>query len=71
VYTADPKSNPDATFLPTVTFQEVVAGELGVMDAPAVSLCKENDLPIIVMSLHERGAIAAAIRGEAVGTLVS
>jgi uridylate kinase len=71
VYTADPKSNPDATFLPTVSFQEVVSRELGVMDAPAVSLCKENDLPIIVMSLQQRGAIAAAIRGEAVGTLVS
>ncbi|MEX1257349.1 MAG: UMP kinase [Gemmatimonadota bacterium] len=71
VYTADPNSNPDATFLPTVSFQEVVARELGVMDAPAVSLCKENDLPIIVLSLNQRGSIGAAIRGEAVGTLVS
>jgi len=48
-----------------------VARELGVMDAPAVSLCKENDLPIIVLNLGESGAVAAAIRGEAVGTLVS
>jgi uridylate kinase len=71
VYTADPNSNPDATFLPTVSFQEVVARELGVMDAAAVSLCKENDLPIIVLSLNQRGSIGAAIRGEAVGTLVS
>ncbi len=71
VFTADPKKDPNARFLPTVTFQEVVAGELGVMDAAAVSLCKENALPIIVLNLEERGAVAAAIRGEHVGTLVS
>ena len=71
VFTADPKKDPEARFLPTVTFQEVVARELGVMDAPAVSLCKENGLPIIVLNLEERGAVAAAIRGEHVGTLVS
>ncbi len=45
--------------------------ELGVMDAPAVSLCKENGLPIIVLDLEETGSISAAIRGEEVGTLVS
>jgi uridylate kinase len=71
VYTADPVKDPDATFLPTVSFHEVVARELGVMDAPAVSLCKDNDLPIIVLDLGEPGAVAAAIRGERVGTLVS
>jgi uridylate kinase len=71
VYTADPVKDPEATFLPTVSFQEVVAQELGVMDAPAVSLCKDNGLPIIVLDLSEPGAVAAAIRGEAVGTLVS
>jgi uridylate kinase len=71
VYTADPVKVPDAEFIPMITFQEVVAKELGVMDAPAVSLCKENGLPIIVLNLEERGAVAAAIRGEHVGTLVS
>ncbi len=71
VYTADPAEHPEATFLPTVSFQEVMTQELAVMDAPAVSLCRENDLPIIVLSLAEHGAIAAAIRGDAVGTLVS
>jgi len=71
IYTADPEEDPDATFLPTVTFRDVVAKELGVMDAPAVSLCKENDLPIIVLNLSQVGAVAAAIRGESVGTLVS
>jgi uridylate kinase len=71
VYTADPVQDPSATFLPTVSFQEVVARELAVMDAAAVSLCRENALPIIVLSLLEPGSVAAAIRGEAVGTLVS
>ena len=45
--------------------------ELGVMDAAAVSLCKDNDLPIIVLNIQRPGSIAAAIRGEAVGTLVT
>ena len=71
VFTSDPKKDPHARFLPTITFQEVVAQELGVMDAAAVSLCKENGLPIIVLNLEERGAVAAAIRGERIGTLVS
>jgi len=71
VFSSDPKLDPGARFLPTITFQEVVAQELGVMDAAAVSLCKENGLPIIVLNLEERGAVAAAIRGERVGTLVS
>lgn len=71
IYTADPEEDPEATFLPTVSFHEVVARELGVMDAPAVSLCRENDLPIIVLNLREMGAVGAAIRGESVGTLVS
>ncbi len=71
VFTADPAVDPSAEFLPTITFREVVTRELGVMDAAAVSLCKENDLPIIVLDLENRGAIASAIRGERVGTLVS
>jgi uridylate kinase len=71
VFTADPETDPDARFIPDISFHEVVTRELGVMDAPAVSLCKENDLPIIVLNLEERGAVAAAIRGERIGTLVS
>ena len=71
VYSADPVHDPSAEFIPAITFQEVVTRELGVMDAPAVSLCKENGLPIIVLSLEDRGAVSAAIRGEQIGTLVS
>ncbi len=71
VYTADPVTDPEAVFIPTISFQEVMARELAVMDAAAVSLCKENDLPIIVLDLGHPGAVADAIRGERVGTLVS
>lgn len=71
VYSADPFTDPDAEFIPRISFQEVVARELAVMDTAAVALCKENQLPIIVLNLHNRGAVADAIRGESVGTLVS
>ncbi len=71
IFTADPELDPTAEFLPTISFREVVTRELAVMDAAAVSLCKENDLPIIVLDLENRGAVTAAIRGEQVGTLVS
>jgi uridylate kinase len=71
VFTADPVKDPEAQFIPTISFQEVVQRELAVMDAAAVALCKENGLPIIVLNLGDRGAVANAIRGERVGTLVS
>jgi len=71
VYSADPAQDPSAEFIPSITFQEVVQRELAVMDAAAVSLCKENDLPIIVLNLEDQGAVSAAIRGDRVGTLVS
>jgi len=71
VYTADPVIDPSAEFIPEISFQEVVQRELGVMDAAAVALCKENGLPIIVLNLSDSGAVAGAIRGEKVGTLVS
>jgi len=71
VYSADPVKDPEAEFIPSITFQEVVTRELGVMDAAAVALCKENRLPIIVLNLENHGAIQDAIRGVHVGTLVS
>lgn len=71
VYTADPAKDPDAKFIPALSFQDVLAQELGVMDAAAISLCKDNDLPIIVLNIHHHGAVLAALRGEPMGTLVS
>lgn len=71
VYDSDPAKNPDATKISHITYQEVLARELGVMDGPAVSLCKENSLPIIVLNLEESGSVSAAVRGDMIGTLVS
>ena len=71
VYSADPTQDPSAEFIPSITFQEVVQRELAVMDVAAVSLCRDNNLPIIVLNLEDQGAVSAAIRGDRVGTLVS
>ena len=71
IYTADPKKDAAARFLSDLTYQDVLTRELNVMDAAAVSLCKENNLPLIVLNIQERGAVAAALRGERRGTLVS
>jgi uridylate kinase len=71
IYTADPEKDSAAEFIPALTYQEVLTRDLKVMDAAAVSLCRENELPIIVLNIHERGAVAAALRGESRGTLVS
>ena len=71
VYTSDPKKNKDARFIPRLSFQDVLAQELGVMDAAAISLCKDNDLPIIVLNIRHAGAVLGALRGETMGTLIS
>lgn len=70
IYSADPVKDAEAEFIPDISFLEVMTRELGVMDAAAVSLCKENDLPLIVLNIGRGGAVAAALRGERVGTLV-
>jgi uridylate kinase len=71
VYTADPKKDPNAQFIERLSFQEVLQRELGVMDAAAFSLCRDNGLPIVVLNIQNHGAMLAALRGERVGTLVS
>lgn len=71
VFTADPAKDPTAEFIPSISFQEVVQRELAIMDAPAVSLCKENGLPIIVLDLDDPGSVGRAVRGQRIGTLVS
>jgi uridylate kinase len=71
VYSADPKKDPTATRFDTISYNDVMQRELGVMDQTAVTLCKENRLPLIVLNINQSGAVAAAVRGESVGTLVS
>jgi len=70
IYTSDPVRNPDAEFIPDISFTDAINRELKVMDAAALSLCRENQIPIVVLDLQERGAVARAIRGDRVGTLV-
>jgi uridylate kinase len=70
VYSADPKQDPTAKFYDEISYRDVMLEELKVMDQTAVTLCKENSLPLIVLNIHQPGAIAAAVRGERIGTLV-
>ncbi|HHC08856.1 MAG TPA: UMP kinase [Actinobacteria bacterium] len=70
VYDADPRVDPDAQLLAEVGYMEVLSKRLEVMDSTAITMCMDNDLPIRVFNMMTPGAIAGAIRGEAVGTLV-
>lgn len=71
VYSADPVAEPDAERFEKLTYLEVLSRDLQVMDASAISLARENDIPILVFSIHNTGAFAAAIRGEGRFTLIS
>ncbi len=71
VYSADPKKDPQATRYDRISYRDVMLEELGVMDQTAITLCKENSLPLIVLNINTPDAVADAIRGKPVGTLVS
>ena len=71
VYSADPKKDSSAVKYQTVSFDDVLSKSLAVADAAAFSLCRENNLPIVVFDLKNKGNIARAVRGDSVGTLVS
>jgi uridylate kinase len=64
VYSADPRKNPDAERYVTLTYLDMLARDLAVMDAAAISLARENRLPIIVFNIHEEGAFTSVIKGE-------
>ena len=64
VYSADPRKNPNATRYEELTYLDVLAQDLAVMDAAAISLARENHLPILVFNIHAPGAFAAVMRGE-------
>ncbi|HEX6058600.1 MAG TPA: UMP kinase [Gemmatimonadaceae bacterium] len=70
VYSADPKKDPSATLYEEISYRDVMLADLRVMDQTAITLCRENVLPLIVLNIHRNGAIARAVRGERVGTLV-
>jgi len=71
VYSADPVTHPDAVRYETLTYMDVLKRDLRVMDATAVTLCRENALPILVFDLMKPGNVERVIRGETIGTLVS
>jgi uridylate kinase len=71
VYTADPKKDPTAERYETLSYQEVLAKDLRVMDASAISLMRDNQIPIVVFSIRERGNFLKVLKGEGVFTTIA
>ena len=71
VYDADPQQNPDAHRFEHISYIDALNRRLKVMDSTAISLCMDNDLPILVLSLAQPGSLQQAVRGEPVGTVIS
>jgi uridylate kinase len=70
VYDSDPKVNPEAKRFKSLTFSHVLNQDLRVMDSTAIAMCRENNIPIIVFDLFERGNIQRVVAGETIGTFV-
>jgi uridylate kinase len=71
VFTADPRTDPDAEFLPTVSYMDAIQRQLKVMDTTALTLCMENGLPLYVFNMDDERNIERIVSGERVGTLVT
>ena len=71
IYTADPKLDPAATKLDEVTYLDVLNQGLRAMDSTAITLCMDNDLPIVMFDLMGEGNIRAILEGQPIGTVVS
>ena len=71
IYTADPKTDPTATKFTEITYMDILRLNLRVMDTTAVSLCKDNTMPMIIFSMREQGNIVKVVLGETLGTLVT
>jgi uridylate kinase len=71
VYEADPVTNPTAKMFAEVPFLSIINKNLKVMDSTAVTLCMDNNLPLIVFNLKARGNLAKVVRGDKIGTLVT
>lgn len=70
IYNADPRLEPDAELLPEVTYQQVLERNLRFMDAAAISLCRENSIPIVLFDMTQAGNIYRVVCGESVGSIV-
>jgi len=71
VYSDDPKQNPEAAFHPRLTYMDVLSRDLKVMDASAISLARENDIPVLVFSIGESGGLARVLAGKGAFTTIS
>jgi uridylate kinase len=71
VYDSDPMIHPEAVRFETLTYMETISRRLEVMDSTAISLCMDNNLPILVLNLWQQDVLRQALYGEKVGTLVS
>jgi uridylate kinase len=70
IYTADPRLDPEAEFIDRIAYLDVLKRDLRVMDATAISMCRENDLPIVVFNIRKEGAVRSILAGEPVGSIV-
>lgn len=71
IYSEDPFKNPDAEFYPEISFDDALNKRLNVMDATALVLCRDHNLPIRVVNIFDKGAVLRLVHGESIGTLVS
>ena len=71
IYDADPKTNPDAKKFDEIAYIDVIKKGLNAMDTTAISLCMENNIPVIAFALSEEDSILKAVRGERIGTIIS
>lgn len=70
IYSADPEKDPSATKFDSITFDEIYARNLRIMDLTATTLCKENNLPILVFNMDQKGNLQKVMAGESIGTIV-
>jgi uridylate kinase len=70
IYSADPRTDPQAEFIERISYMDILRRDLRVMDATAVSMCKDNQLPIVVFDIRRKGAVRAILAGESVGSVV-
>jgi uridylate kinase len=70
VYTADPVLDPTARLMTRLSYSEVLKRELRVMDAAAISLCKETAIPVLIFNIHKPGILQRVVMGEEVGSLI-
>lgn len=71
VYTADPKLDPTATRFDEISYLDVIAKDLKVMDATAIAFCRDNDIPIVVFDISTPGNVKSVLEGQRIGTLVA